>query len=136
LKLWVTLLRYGAEGIGELFDYLCDTTRDLYEAVKAHRAFISVHEPECNILCFRYVGPTAAGSSPGADDLTGETANRELDETNRALRERYNRSGHGWITTTVLDGQQVLRATIMNPRTTSQDVRDVLDGLAALAANE
>jgi hypothetical protein len=32
----------------------------------------------------------------------------------------------------MLDGQRVLRATIMNPRTTTTDVQAVLAGLAAI----
>jgi L-2,4-diaminobutyrate decarboxylase len=76
-----------------------------------------MHEPESNILCFRYVGDRAL------DDET-------LDRVNRELRERYNLSGEGWITATNLGGRRVLRVTIMNPRTTEADLRDVLDGLA------
>jgi hypothetical protein len=30
----------------------------------------------------------------------------------------------------MLDGRRVLRATIMNPRTTADDVREILSGLA------
>jgi L-2,4-diaminobutyrate decarboxylase len=48
------------------------------------------------------------------------------------LRERYNRSGEGWITATNLAGRRVLRVTVMNPRTTTADIRDLLDGLAAV----
>jgi L-2,4-diaminobutyrate decarboxylase len=78
-----------------------------------------MHEPESNILCFRYVGDRSR-----SDDA--------LDQLNRELRERYNRSGEGWITATNLDGRRVLRVTMMNPRTTASDVRDILDGLAAI----
>jgi L-2,4-diaminobutyrate decarboxylase len=80
--------------------------------VCAYPAFESVHEPESNIVCFRRHGS---------------------DELNRQIRESYNRSGAGWITTTMLDGRRVLRATIMNPRTTAGDARTILDGLAAIA---
>ena len=111
LKLWVALQRYGAEGIGALYDHLCDVARALYDAVCAHPAFEPVHEPESNIVCFRRHGS---------------------DELNRQVREAYNRSGAGWITTTMLDGRRVLRATIMNPRTTPDDTKAILDGLAAV----
>jgi len=53
---------------------------------------------------------------------------------NQKLRERYNASGRGWITTTVLGGHRVLRVTMMNPRTTEQHVAELLDGLAAEGA--
>ena len=111
LKLWVSLQRYGAGGIGALYDHLCDVARALYDAVCEHPAFEAVHEPECNIVCFR---------------------RRGSDELNRQVRESYNRSGAGWITTTMLDGRRVLRATIMNPRTTTTDVQAVLAGLASI----
>lgn len=78
-----------------------------------------MHQPESNILCFRYVGD-------------GSLDNGALDGLNRELRERYNQSGEGWITGTSLDGRRVLRVTMMNPRTTPTDVRAVLDGLAAV----
>ena len=121
LKLWVALQRYGADGIGSLYDDLCETTRALREAIRDNPSFEAVHEPECNILCFRYLGleaPSQQGSSQAMDAL------------NAALRDRYNRSGKGWITTTVLDGRRVLRVTVMNPRTRPEHVRRMLDGLA------
>ena len=36
------------------------------------------------------------------------------------------------FTGTNLDGRRVLRVTIMNPRTTAVDVRDILDELATI----
>ena len=121
LKLWVALQRYGADGIGLLYDVLCDTAQAMHDAIAGRDDFAAVHEPACNILCFRW---TPAGHH---DDAA-------LDALNLALRERYNRGGEGWITTTVLDGRRVLRVTIMNPRTTPAHARAVLDGLAAAGA--
>ncbi len=118
LKLWVALQRYGADGLGLLFDRLCDTTRGLYEAINARPDFEAMHAPDCNILCFRYL-PTPELDSARQDELM------------KRLRERYNRSGAGWITTTVLEGRQVLRVTIMNPRTSDEHLQSLLDGLAA-----
>ena len=118
-KLWVAIQRYGAAGLEQLYDYFCDLTRLFYDEVSSRREFEAMHEPESNILCFRYVGD-------------GTHADDALDQLNRELRERYNLSGEGWITATNLDGRRVLRVTIMNPRTTPSDVRDVLDGLASV----
>jgi L-2,4-diaminobutyrate decarboxylase len=118
-KVWVALQRYGADGIGALYDRLCDTTRALFEVLKAHPDFITLHEPESNILCFRY---TRVGMS-----------DEELDALNRTMRERYNQSGVGWITTTVLGGRRVLRVTLMNPRTGREHVERLVEGLAAHA---
>ncbi|HET7457408.1 MAG TPA: pyridoxal-dependent decarboxylase [Gemmatimonadaceae bacterium] len=120
LKLWVALQRYGRAGIGALYDRLCDTTRVLYEEIGRRRDFVALHEPQSNILCFRWVGDSSL-------------ADTELDALNRGLRERYNRSGAGWITATDLGGRRVLRVTVMNPRTTREHVVRLLDGLGAEA---
>jgi L-2,4-diaminobutyrate decarboxylase len=116
LKVWVALQRYGADAVGALYDHLCDTARVLHHAIAERSDFVTLHEPESNILCFRWVG----------DGSLGEEA---LDTVNRDLRERYNRGGRGWITTTVLGGRRVLRVTIMNPRTGHAEMQALLDGL-------
>ncbi len=122
VKVWVALQRYGAEGLGAVYDRLCATARAFHSAVVARADFEALHEPESNILCFRYVGDRP---------LEGD----RLDRLNLRLREEYNRSGDGWITTTLLAGQRVLRVAIMNPRTTEADVARVLQGLAEKAAS-
>ena len=116
LKLWVALQRYGADGFGALYDRLCATTRALYDELRSRPDFETPHEPESNILCFRY-------KARDADDAF-----------NLRLRERWNRSGEGWITTTLLDGRRVLRVTMMNPRTTGEHVSRLVEGLARLGA--
>ena len=121
LKVWVALQRYGADGIAAVYDRLCATARALHASVLSRGDFEALHEPESNIVCFRYVG-----DRPLDPD--------RLDRVNLRMREEYNRSGDGWITTTVLSGRRVLRVTVMNHRTTGEDVDAVLDGLAATAA--
>jgi L-2,4-diaminobutyrate decarboxylase len=117
-KLWVALQRYGADGIGALYDRLCEVARGMHAEVARRPELKALHEPECNILCFRWVGD-------------GKADEAVLDGLNREIRERYNASGHGWITATELDGRRVLRVTIMNPRTTPEHCREVVDALIA-----
>ncbi len=123
-KLWVVIQRFGSSGLGRLYDHLCRMARMLYEAIEERSDFENLHEPESNILCFRYLGGNAG---TGARDL------ERIDALNRELRSRYNKEGSGWITATVLDGRPVLRVTMMNPRTGAEHVRALLDGLAAKA---
>jgi glutamate/tyrosine decarboxylase-like PLP-dependent enzyme len=121
LKVWVALERYGADGMAQLYDYFCALARLVYDEIQTRPEFEALHEPDCNILCFRFVGDRSR-------------SDEELDDLNRRIRERYNASGEGWITATNLDGRRVLRVTMMNPRTTPADVSAILDGLAASAA--
>ncbi len=119
LKLWAALQRYGSRGIGLHYDHLCATANRLWELIGGRDDFVAMHEPESNILCFRWVG---APHLPQA----------ALDEVNLRARERWNRE-RGWITTTVLEGVRVLRVTIMNLRTAEDHLREMLDGVARVA---
>lgn len=121
LKVWAMLERYGADGLGAVYDHLCAMACHLYDLIGARRDVVALHAPESNILCFRWVGD-------------GSRDDAALDAFNRELRERYNRSGHGWITSTVLGERRVLRVTIMNPRTMPGHLERLLDGLAGEAA--
>jgi L-2,4-diaminobutyrate decarboxylase len=120
LKLWVAFQRYGVRTLAALHDRLCAVARAMYEQLDAHPEFEPLHEPESNILCFRWTGD-------------GNHGDEALDAFNRELRESFNRSGEGWITATILGGRRVLRATIMNPRTTEHDVAEIIAGLARQA---
>jgi L-2,4-diaminobutyrate decarboxylase len=122
IKLWIALQRYGADGIGELYDGVCAVTKAMHEQLATRPHFRALHAPESNILCFRWVGD-------------GSLSEERLDAVNLEGRERYNRSGAGWVTTTVLNGRRVLRVTIMNPRTTAGDCEAVLDGLDAVCGD-
>lgn len=124
LKLWFVIQRYGSEGLGMIYDHLCHTARLLFEAIEERDDFENLHEPESNILCFRYLGPRSNRSAEPA----------RIDALNKALRPLYNREGSGWITATTLDNRPVLRVTMMNARTGAEHVRALLDGLVSQAA--
>lgn len=120
LKTWVALQRYGATALGALYDQLCERASRLRDILLAEGSFDVLHQPESNILCFRWRGHR-------------QSSDPELDALNAAIRERYNASGDGWITTTVLDGTRVLRVTIMNARTSDEHLERLVEGLARTA---
>ncbi len=135
LKLWVALQRYGADGLGALYDRLCALAARLHARLVAHPAFEVLHAPESNILCFRRTAASldleTAPDADGARTRVGGTVGPDaLDAAQSAIRANYNASGAGWITSTVLDGRRVLRVTVMNPRTTDSHLAALVDGLA------
>jgi L-2,4-diaminobutyrate decarboxylase len=119
LKLWVVLQRHGRRGIAAVHDHMCDLAVTVRNELAKHREFVVLHEPQSNILCFRYVGD-------------GSSDEDRLDAINREMRERYNRSGTGWITSTLLGGRRVLRVTMMNPRSTPAHIVMLVEALLAI----
>ncbi|MDB4884066.1 MAG: Pyridoxal-dependent decarboxylase [Gemmatimonadetes bacterium] len=119
-KLWVAFQRYGVRAMATIYDRLCEVALEMHAQLVRHPDFEPFHVPESNILCFRWIG----------DGSHGDEA---LDSFNRVLRESYNRSGAGWITGTTLGPRRVLRATIMNVRTTEDDTAEIIAGLSRQA---
>ena len=103
----------------QVFEQMVDRTLDL--AMKFHELlneavdFQTLHEPECNIVAFRYV-PAAMRDAPAA----------EVDRFQRDLRTHLIRSGSFYIVQTTLDGQAALRVTVMNPMTTEDDLQELM----------
>jgi L-2,4-diaminobutyrate decarboxylase len=118
LKVWVALRHHGTAFFGALLDGVVERTATLHRMLLVADDFEPSHAPESNILCFRH--------------LPGEV--RELPEPERdvfqaELRARYNASGRGWITSTVLEGRRVLRVTLINPATGDMHLEALLEGL-------
>jgi len=122
LKLWVCLQHYGARHFAELAEHTVDVTRYLFDRISAEPDFEPMHEPDCNILCFRHIPERLHGAST-----------ERIDAFQSELRARYNASGVGWITATVLDGRRTLRVTLINPHTATSHVDRLIDGLRATA---
>ena len=120
LKLWVAIERYGTDNLARLYDRLCRMAQTLHGLLSARSDFTPLHAPMSNILCFAWTPPGVAAA--------------DLDMLTNALRERYNRSGRGWITATTLEGRRVLRITVMNARTDETHLAKLVDGLVAEAA--
>jgi L-2,4-diaminobutyrate decarboxylase len=57
-----------------------------------------------------------------------------VDAFQAALRARYNASGRGWITATVLDDRRVLRVTLINPATADGHLERMLAILREIGA--
>jgi L-2,4-diaminobutyrate decarboxylase len=117
LKLWVAVQRYGTAAFGLLYDHFAELASYLYDVMESHPDFEPLHRPECNILCFRCVR--------GRDE--------DLDELNLRIRTDYNQRGTGWITTTILNGQRVLRVTLINPRLRREHIDAMVAELSDLA---
>lgn len=116
--LWGLWAVFGEELFEQLVDQVLLRARQLYELLLEQPDFEVLHEPECNILVFRYL-PDWLRSAPVERQSAWQ----------RAVRTRLIRSGEFYIVQTTLNGRAVLRTTVMNPLTTRDDLCELLQAL-------
>jgi L-2,4-diaminobutyrate decarboxylase len=116
--LWGVWSLFGPGLFRDLVDVTFDLGRVFYELLQEADDFEPLHEPECNIVAFRYL-PRELSDAP-AD---------EIDRLQLRLRRAVIESGEYYLVQTRLDGRSVLRATLINPLTTADDLRGLLDCL-------
>ncbi|MEU0333191.1 lysine decarboxylase DesA [Streptomyces sp. NPDC006193] len=120
LKLWMTLRTMGADGIGQLFDEVCDLAQEGWELLAADPRFDVVVRPALSTLVFRYV--PAAVTDPA-----------EIDRANLHARKALFASGDAVVAGTKVAGRHYLKFTLLNPETTTADIAAVLDLIAGHA---
>jgi L-2,4-diaminobutyrate decarboxylase len=116
LKVWLVWRVYGAELWDHLTSHVCDVTKAAYDYCSESKILEPVHQPHSNIFCFRL-----------------RKRNRDSDRRHWTIKEELNESGFAYISSTVLDGSRVLRIVVMNPRTTVDDIGDMLARIEEIA---
>ncbi|MFI1290286.1 lysine decarboxylase DesA [Streptomyces sp. NPDC020792] len=120
LKLWMTLRVMGADGVGQLFDEVCDLAAAGWKLLASDPRFDVVVEPALSTLVFRYI--PAAVTDP-----------TEIDRANLYARKALFASGAAAVAGTKVAGRHYLKFTLLNPETTTDDLTAVLDLIAGHA---
>ncbi|MFE3494136.1 pyridoxal phosphate-dependent decarboxylase family protein [Streptomyces sp. NPDC059175] len=120
LKLWMTLRVMGADGVGSLFDEVCDLASQGWQLLAGDPRYDVVVEPRLSTLVFRHI--PARVTSPA-----------EIDRANLYARKALFASGEAVVAGTKVDGRQYLKFTLLNPETTVADIAAVLDLIAGHA---
>ncbi|WP_353942723.1 lysine decarboxylase DesA [Streptomyces sp. HUAS MG91] len=120
LKLWLTLRVMGADGIGGLFDEVCELAHQAWEVLAADPRYDVVVEPSLSTLVYRYVPATVTDPA-------------EIDRANLYARKALSASGDAVVAGTKTGGRQYLKFTLLNPETTLDDIKAVLDLIAGHA---
>lgn len=125
--LWGMWSIFGPQLFEDLVDVTFDLGRTFYEKLRETSDFIALHEPQCNIVAFRYVPPALRDAPP---QVVGEFQLR--------LRRAVIESGDFYLVATNYEGTPALRVTLMNPLTTPETLDQLLACLretgAALSA--
>jgi L-2,4-diaminobutyrate decarboxylase len=118
--LWGVWSLLGEELFGQLVDRTFAVAQALYELVTEALDFESEYDPQCNIVVFRHV-----------PEALRQASDETINVFQQRLRSDLIRSGEFYIVQTRLEGRTVLRACVMNPMTTVDDLRDLLETLRA-----
>jgi aromatic-L-amino-acid decarboxylase len=113
LKVWLGIRQAGREGYARMIAHDCRMAEALYRGAQAHPELEAV-TLGLSIATFRYV---PADLEPGNPSVQAY-----LDGLNEALLARLKTSGDLFVTNAVLDGRFLLRACIVNFRTSDADV--------------
>ncbi|GAA1594363.1 lysine decarboxylase DesA [Actinomadura kijaniata] len=102
MPLWTLWAVYGPALFERKIDRLCATTRHAFRMLRAEPDFDVLHEPEANILCFRY---RPADLEPSA-----------LHRLQLAVRHRLRGDGRFFVSKVDVGGVAALRVVLMNHR--------------------
>ncbi len=113
LELYASLSQHGTDRFAQHVTRTFDVARWFADLLRASPDFEVAVEPEANIVCFRH------------------TPNRvhDLDEFQIRIREEIIRGGDFYIVRTRLPGGVHLRVTIINARTTEDDLRGLVNAI-------
>ncbi len=110
LPFWFSLATHGTEAYRDAIETALDVTRQGARLIDDSDYLELIMEPELSILLFRRTGWTAIDYQAWSDRL--------LDE------------GTAFVTPTSWNGEMVLRLCIINPLTSLDDIRIIVDSLA------
>jgi glutamate/tyrosine decarboxylase-like PLP-dependent enzyme len=114
LKVWMALKHQGLAGYRDAIDKDIDLASQLAALLRESDDY-EVFEPQSlSIVCFRYV-------SRKGDDR------HAIDAFNKMLLERIQLGGKAFLSSTVISGSFWLRVCMVNPRTTIEDIRALVE---------
>lgn len=118
MNLWVLWALYGRALFAEKIEYLCQLAEQAYHILESELDFETIHQPEANILCFRY--------RPSNWD------EQAFPNFQLALRNRLREEGKFFISKVDIDGQTALRVVFMNHQIDSDCFRLLLHEIRAV----
>lgn len=118
IKVYALLKIYGAQLFDDYVTGAYEMATEFAALIKEAGDFQLALEPASNIVCFRY---KPAGTDP-----------KELNNLNAGIRTRLKEDGEFYIVQTVINGQTYMRTTLMNPFTSVEELRQLLDRIRVI----
>ncbi len=126
LKVWLALRQVGREGYMEMIADDIQLSQELYRLMDTHPEFQAFTQG-LSITTFRYVPPDLA---PGSESIEVY-----LNQLNAELLSRLQKSGEAFLSNAVVKGTFLLRACVVNFRTSLEDI-EALPGIVMRIGKE
>lgn len=118
IRLYLSLSVIGTQIFSDYVTSMYDLTREFADILQNADDFELAHEPESNILCFRHV----------KSDV------KDLNAYQKNLRQKILSDASFYIVQTELNGELFLRCTIINPLTTIDHLKSLMEAIRKASA--
>lgn len=116
LKVWLAIQQAGLQGYKEMIADDCTLARELFAEVRKY-SDLQPMTYGLSIATFRYI-PEDVGQG-------SESSEKYLNELNEAILKRVQESGEAYLSNAIINGKFVLRACVVNFRTTRKEIRSL-----------
>lgn len=116
LKIWFLWKTYGTASISEAAESRLDLTRQFYNLLSETEDFVPSYNPVSPLMCFKFL-----------PEKYKYLSIQEIDKIHKDIRERIKKSGEILFNIALLNGSYHFRTVLINPLTTIDDLRFLLD---------
>jgi glutamate/tyrosine decarboxylase-like PLP-dependent enzyme len=109
LPFWFSVATHGTEAYEEAMEITLQVTREATQLIKNASYLELLLEPELSIIVFKRIGWTPQQYQQWSDKMLNE--------------------GRAFVVPTTLNGETIFRFCIINPRTTIDEVSDIINSL-------
>lgn len=122
MKVYAILKIHGEQFFIDYLETCYDLGRQFAEMIRQQADFELAHDPQSNILVFRYM-------QAGVSD-------EELNRINRRIRQEAVQEGRFYLVQTEINNRIFLRTVLMNPFTTESEMNGLVDYLRQLTQSK
>ena len=126
LKVWMSLKHHGVIKYGRMIEQNVHLTQYLAALIEASPDFDIIATSDLSTLCFRYMPSDLQEAYIGDEQLRVKEIDPYLNILNQDIAEMMLSDRRALLSTTVLKNKFVLRACIMNYRTTKKDIEEII----------
>lgn len=121
LKLWMSIKVFGLDTFCAAIDQGISNAELAQRVLEEQGCFEIMTQAQLGIVTFRYTPVDTRGV--------------DMNQLTRSVFDGIVEDGHAMLTTTVLNGQTVLRLCTINPRTSEDDIRSTVEMIARVGAS-